>query len=487
MKADGSWHETGTTIHVEMWIEDLVAQEIYPGMQANLWAFCAQPSDPTHEPSVAAIELWQGQTCSVPGPTLRVQQGDRVVVDFVNRHMHHHTIHWHGQHTPWESDGVPGSTQDPVAPGELFTYEFVAARAGTLWYHCHVDTQFHVMQGLYGAMIVEPQDRSDEPDVDRDHLIVLSTLDRDAVEATPERIADPHADHQSHEACGETGKPGCQNPAQALDPDVFLLNGQSAPYTVMRDDTRINIAPGERVRLRFLNAGNTWEAMHPHGHDLTVTHLDGIPLGKEHWYQVDTLPIAPGQRIDAVIEGSMAMEGVWVFHTHVTSHVTNDGQYPGGMLTKIVYKGFEDQAIGAFASELMGGQAYQATPTAPEDQTSTQRTSLTSPEAGDTVVFPVDMPCALRRVVLTVAVDSPTSTMQALNDLRVAVLGPEGDAVAQIELGAQRYAAHAWHDGDARQLPTNLTLAFSGRSVEAVATTTLQVVYAGLERCGHGH
>src|SRR5919112_1615255 len=105
-----------------------------------------------------------GTNFSETGRTLRVHQGDRIKVEFSHSHFHPHTIHWHGQFVPWESDGAPGVTQDAVESGGAITYDFIASRAGTLWYHCHVDTQLHVMQGLYGMIIVEPQDTEYEPE-----------------------------------------------------------------------------------------------------------------------------------------------------------------------------------------------------------------------------------------------------------------------------------------------------------------------------------
>ena len=157
---------TGKTIKLRSTVLDLLDKPVYPGLNVNAWAFCFKALDPEDQYSVDAVEYfpdqvvdvanpeWQG-TCSMPGPTIRVNQGDKVIVQFENNHVHHHTIHWHGQYVPNHSDGVPGSTQDSVAPGDTFTYEFEAKRAGTLWYHCHVDTQLHVMQGLYDMFIVE--------------------------------------------------------------------------------------------------------------------------------------------------------------------------------------------------------------------------------------------------------------------------------------------------------------------------------------------
>lgn len=490
--------ETGNTVHLRATVKDMLESDLYPGLEANLWAFCFEPADPDDDYSAAAIEyraptgtvqqlnpdgtfsVDQEQTskCSVPGPTLRVQQGDTVIVDFVNDHVHPHTIHWHGQYVPWDSDGVPGSTQDSVKPGESYRYEFIASRAGTLWYHCHVDTQFHVMQGLYGVMIVEPQDDSWEPDVDRDQAWTLSTLKRDLVEATPERKEDPHADHKNLGECGVTGEQGCQNPAVDITPDTFLINGVSFPNTLEQEDAFIRLAPDERLRLRVLNAGTTWESIHTHGHDMLVTHVDGNPLPPTARYYVDTLPIAPAGRIDVVLEGRAGNEGVWVVHTHVVDHVSNDQQYPGGMLTKIVYPGFENDMTPFTGVERPGGIGYHGEPTIPDDYENGTVIDLgTDPAAEAVWSFPLDLPCALRSAALMVRVDSPTSQLQSLNDFTIQVVAPSGEVVWQHVLGAGREAV--WRPDVQSTHPEEgaYTVIVSGQSLEAVLDMDVRLDY----------
>src|SRR5688572_4921624 len=267
--------ETGRTVHLKATVVDLPGTEPVPGMKANLWAFCFEAVDPNDAYSVNAIQKFtplgsdvtpaghEPGSCSVPGPTLRVKQGDRVKVEFQHSHFHPHTIHWHGQFVPWESDGAPGVTQDSIPSGGSITYEFIAKRAGTLWYHCHVDTQFHVMNGLYGAFIVEPASKKHEPKgVDRDYVMVLSTMNRNSVEAVP------GAGLHGHPPGCASGFQGCENPTStAGQPDVFLLNGHSYPLTMEQRESLFVLKEGERIRLRIINAGETVEDIHPHGHD----------------------------------------------------------------------------------------------------------------------------------------------------------------------------------------------------------------------------
>ena len=107
---------------------------------------------------------------SVPGPELRIRQGDRVRVVVNNNLDEGTTVHWHGIRLPNAMDGVPGITQPSIRPGESFNYEFTPPDAGTFWYHPHADTLQHLGRGLAGALIIEER----EPfRVDRDLLWVI--------------------------------------------------------------------------------------------------------------------------------------------------------------------------------------------------------------------------------------------------------------------------------------------------------------------------
>ena len=106
----------------------------------------------------------------VPGPEIRVRQGDRLRVSVENRLDEETTVHWHGLRVPNAMDGVPHLTQKPVAPGKTFLYEFDVPDAGTYWYHPHQRSFEQVGRGLYGPLLVEER----EPiEVDRDVTWVL--------------------------------------------------------------------------------------------------------------------------------------------------------------------------------------------------------------------------------------------------------------------------------------------------------------------------
>jgi FtsP/CotA-like multicopper oxidase with cupredoxin domain len=107
---------------------------------------------------------------AVPGPEIRVRQGERLRVTVENQLAEGTTVHWHGLRVPNAMDGVPHLTQKPIAAGETFVYEFEVPDAGTYWYHPHQRSFEQVGRGLYGPLIVEERERIQ---VDRDVTWVL--------------------------------------------------------------------------------------------------------------------------------------------------------------------------------------------------------------------------------------------------------------------------------------------------------------------------
>ena len=109
--------------------------EVEPGRRVRAWAYNNQ----------------------VPGPQIRVREGDRVRVNLTNKLPESTAIHFHGLELPNDQDGVPFITQPPVKPGESYTYEFTVPNAGSHMYHSHHNAALQVGQGLLGAFIVEPR------------------------------------------------------------------------------------------------------------------------------------------------------------------------------------------------------------------------------------------------------------------------------------------------------------------------------------------
>lgn len=258
-----------------------VETEIAPGVTTTQWAF----GSPGEEPSV-------------PGPEIRVTEGDLVRITLRNTHTQPHSFHPHGIiSVAQEMDGV-SATSHQILPGEAFTYEFVAANPGTHAYHCHIQTYTHLDMGMYGAIIVEPKD--DTLKVwDREYSLTLDEWD-----SRQDALAAKHVS----------------------EPNYFLINGKAAPH-----NDKYEVPEGEVALFRMTNVGYQPHSLHLHGMSFLVVTKDGFNLPQP--YQADTLPILPGERYDLLIKGR---DGAFPFHDHIVSNVTNDGVYPGGMLTVIL-------------------------------------------------------------------------------------------------------------------------------------------------------
>src|SRR5712672_1921923 len=116
---------------------------------------------------------------TVPGPEIRLQQGEPARITVSNKLREDTTVHWHGIRLPNAMDGVPGLTQKPIRPGESFTYEFTPPDAGTFWYHPHADSLQQLGRGLAGPLIVEERDAVAVADRDLSWFITDWRLDDD--------------------------------------------------------------------------------------------------------------------------------------------------------------------------------------------------------------------------------------------------------------------------------------------------------------------
>lgn len=507
------FHETGNTVHLKATVRDYDA-EVYPGLDTYLWAFCFAPVDPSDSYSANAIEGWtavgndgpvekvDGEKCGVPGPTLRVKQGDHVIVEFSHSHFHPHTIHWHGQFVEYLSDGAPGVSQDAVVAGGAYTYDFIAKRAGTLWYHCHVDTQTHVMQGLYGMMIVEPQSKKYEPKgIDKEYNIVLSTMNRNMVEAFGAR-------HNHPPGCAsgfaEVNGVPCENPvSNAGNPDVFLLNGHSYPLTMDQPESLITVKEGDRVRLRVLNAGETVEELHLHGHDMQVIAKDGNPLAPSARYWVDTIKIGPAERYDVVINADNP--GPWMIHTHVSSHETNCGKAPGGMHTMLVYEDYMDK-MHAFKSELPVDCPKGEVVELPSDFSNSTSMTLNDPQplpgplaSQQTAVpttpgswtFPITLPCAVRSMELYVTTWQ-TAADKGINPaaMTITLEKPDGSDDSRTLVDGQASFVYKEHtlNGNITTAAGNHTVTITGHGKDVKIDLQVKVdYYETFEQSKIGH
>ncbi len=210
-----------------------------------------------------ATAIW-GYEGAVPGPLLRVRQGETVGVRLVNELPEETTLHWHGVRVPNAADGVPRLTQTPVPGGGTFDYRFTPRDAGTFWYHPPAFASDQLARGLYGALVV---DEAEPAAVDRDVLLMLGDGRLEA---------------------GGTATP----------PEQPTVNGQRS--------VDLAVTANERVRIRLVNASAARPmALRFDQHRVTVMAIDGQPA--EPFVARDSrVALGPGNRLDLFADMTLA-------------------------------------------------------------------------------------------------------------------------------------------------------------------------------------
>jgi FtsP/CotA-like multicopper oxidase with cupredoxin domain len=241
-----------------------------------------------------AVPAWT-YNHTVPGPLLRVQAGEVLRVRLDNHLPEPTSIHWHGIVVRNDMDGVPGITQPPVATNSRFVYEFTVPDAGTYFFHPHVGLQLD--RGLYAALVVE--DPAEPGSYDQEATVVLDdwTL---GLGPTPEQLQE-RLMAQGGMMGGSMGMMGQAGGSSALGGPGgqiayprYLLNGRPPA-----DPATIRARPGQRLRLRVINAAaETAFRVALGGHQLTVTHTDGLPVAPT---TADALLVGMGERCDALV------------------------------------------------------------------------------------------------------------------------------------------------------------------------------------------
>jgi len=142
----------------------------------------------------------------------------------------------------------------------------------------------------------------------------------------------------------EFGKGG--HPTEKLD--YFSINGKSFPAT-----QPIRVKKGDVVRFRLL-AVSSAVSFHLHGHDMLVTHKDGLPLDNPYW--ADVIDISEGSRIDAIVK--MNNPGIWLNHDHIEHHTSNSGKFPGGAVAILEYEGVEPKSYYLWKDKVYQNDFY---------------------------------------------------------------------------------------------------------------------------------
>jgi FtsP/CotA-like multicopper oxidase with cupredoxin domain len=244
----------------------------------------------------------------VPGPRLRITEGDHVRIVVTNRLPEATTVHWHGLIVPNDMDGPADIAQKPIPPGGNYTYEFTAKQHGTYFYHSHREPDRQQTLGMYGAIIIDPKDPTVIPPHDSEYVVQLQEwLHRE----------------------------GYTYPSMIMEgglPNYFTINGKAYPAT---DTIRMKV--GQKLLLRFIGSSNSFiHPMHVHGGPVRVVATDGNPLQASAQYEKDTINIAPGERYDVIWPARAP--GKWLLHCHIPHHTTNNNveEHGGGGLTLVI-------------------------------------------------------------------------------------------------------------------------------------------------------
>jgi hypothetical protein len=244
-----------------------------------------------------SVDLW-GFNGSAPGPTIQINQGDRVRVVFENHLPEPTSMHWHGFEDTITNDGMPGISQPPLKPGGRFVYEFDIHQEGTYFYHSHMAMQ--EMAGMLGGFIMHPKEPY-RPHCDKDFLIHL----------------------QEYAVLPSNTVPNTMN----MEFNWLLLNGKAGPA-----NTPLIVKLGDRVRIRFVNLGMDHHPMHMHGHTFLVTGTEGGRIPEAAWWPGNTVLVGVAQA--RVIEFVANNPGDWMLHCHLPHHMMNQMSSNVGRMTR---------------------------------------------------------------------------------------------------------------------------------------------------------
>ncbi|MDH4275938.1 MAG: copper resistance system multicopper oxidase, partial [Gammaproteobacteria bacterium] len=250
---------------------------------------------------------------TLPAPTLRWREGDTIELRVTNRLREMTAIHWHGIILPYQMDGVPGISYHGIAPGETFTHRFTVRQSGTYWYHAHTMAE---QTGLYGAIIIDPAQGSDTR-ADRDYVVQLSDwTDEDPLALFNKlkkhgdyynfhkpTLPDFVRDAASLGLSAAIEKRQMWNQMRMSPTDLADVSGYTYTYLMNGTTPAGNwtgvFNPGERVRLRLINAGTAsfFDVRIPEL-KLTVIANDGQAVEP---VTVDELRIGAGETFDVIV------------------------------------------------------------------------------------------------------------------------------------------------------------------------------------------
>ena len=265
----------------------------------------------------------------IPAPTLRWKEGDTARIRVHNGLDTSSSVHWHGLLVPNGQDGVPGLTNVPIEPGASHVFEFPLKQAGTYWYHSHSGLQ--EQRGLYGAIVIE--EATPSPSFDRDHVVVLSDWTSEKPEEILRLLKSGNETFSRQKGSLQTvwgayranglgamleRSINRMPPMDASDVayDAFLTNGE--------EEQNLEALPGERIRLRVVNAaassyfyleyaGEPLEVIAADGKDVEAVDLGRVLIGVAETYDfVVQVPPAGAAEFRATAQDGSGHTSLWI-------------------------------------------------------------------------------------------------------------------------------------------------------------------------------
>ena len=246
---------------------------------------------------------------TAPAPLIRLREGQNVRLHVENALDEETSIHWHGLLLPFQMDGVPGVSFPGIPAKSTFTYEFPIIQSGTYWYHSHSGLQ--EQEGHYGPIVIDPKG-ADPVAFDREHVIVLSDHSAMHPHAIFRRLKleSGYFNRQRQTlggllaGNGQTAEERAMWGKMRMDPtDIADVTGSTYTYLANgygpRDNWTALFRPGERVRLRFINASamTTFNVRIP-GLPMTIVAADGLNVRP---VEIDEFQFGPAETYDAIV------------------------------------------------------------------------------------------------------------------------------------------------------------------------------------------
>lgn len=307
------------------------------------------------------VDVW-GFNGSMPGPTIEVNQGDRVRIIVFNDLPEDFSMHWHGLEVPIDMDGTPGISQSAIPPGQHFAYEFTIDQHGTFFYHSHMAMQ--ELMGLVGLFVVHPR-VADSPRIDREFGLVWQ---------------------------GWSLLPSSTIPnTMAMEFNYLTINGKAGPAT-----TPLVVRQGERVRIRNVNLSMDHHPLHLHGNTFHVTGTEAGRIPPTAWVPGNTVLVGVAQARD--IEFVAARQGDWMLHCHLPHHMMNN------MVSMVGPMMHPYPPQGAATSAAPGEPDKTMVPGFPQDMPMTMSEGVEKPE---TLGLPAGWTASMMGMMTLVRVVSP--------------------------------------------------------------------------------